>query len=287
MATTISGLEVEAPGSEAEDVESTIVAPRRRRRGAGALGLLSRVALPLFVVLLWQILCTTGVMSTKTLASPVQIAQTFWRLLTDGVLVKNLAVSLKRAGIGILIGVPLGTALGVFAGLWRFGEKMVDSSMQMLRTLPFVALIPLIIVWFGIGETPKILLVTLGCTFPMYLNVYSGIRNVDNKLVESGKVLGLSSWGLIRHVILPGALAPALVGLRYALSISVLALVVAEQINANAGIGYLMYNAETFLETNIIFVGLIVYALLGLGADLLVRALERVLLQGRQGFTGA
>jgi sulfonate transport system permease protein len=293
MATVISDTAIADVGviAHQEGVGATDVAllPARRSRPVvrRTLDVLSRLALPLFLVVLWQILCTTGVMDTKTLASPVQIAQTFWHLLLDGVLLTNLGVSLKRAGTGIVIGVPIGTALGLVAGLWRAGERALDSSMQMLRTLPFVALIPLVIVWFGIGETPKILLVSLGCVFPMYLNVYSGIRNVDNKLIESGRVLGLSQWGLIRHVVLPGALAPTLVGLRYALSISVLALVVAEQINANAGIGYLMYNAETFLETNVIFVGLIVYAMLGLAADLIVRALERSLLRGRQGFSGA
>jgi sulfonate transport system permease protein len=145
----------------------------------------------------------------------------------------------------------------------------------MLRTLPFLALVPLFILWFGIGETPKIALVALGSAFPIYLTLFAGIRGVDPKLAEAGKVFGLDRRGLIWNVILPGALPSALVGLRYALGTAWLSLVVAEQINADAGIGYLINDARDFLRTDIIVVGLLVYALLGLGADILVRAVER------------
>jgi sulfonate transport system permease protein len=151
----------------------------------------------------------------------------------------------------------------------------------MLRTLPFLALVPLFILWFGIGELPKVALVALGSMFPIYLNLYAGIRGIDPKLMEAGRVFGLGQWGLIREVVLPGALPSGLVGLRYALGTAWLSLVVAEQVNASAGIGYLINDARDFLRTDVIVVGLVVYAILGLTADSLVRLAERRLLAWR------
>ncbi|CAM5254615.1 hypothetical protein SALBM135S_01530 [Streptomyces alboniger] len=165
-------------------------------------------------------------------------------------------------------------------------EDLVDTSVQMLRTVPFVGLIPLFIIWFGIGETPKIAIIALGVSFPLYLNVYAGIRGVDAQLIEAGESLGLSRWGLVRHVVLPGALPGAMTGLRYSLGVAWLALVFAEQVNADSGIGFLMVQARDFLRTDVIVVCLIVYAFLGLIADFIVRTLERLLLQWRPTFTG-
>jgi sulfonate transport system permease protein len=190
-------------------------------------------------------------------------------------------VSLARVGAGLAIGVSVGAALALVSGLSRVGEDVVDAPMQMLRTLPFLGLVPMFILWFGIGETPKVALVALGSAFPIYLNLFAGIRGVDRKLVEAASVFGLDRAGVIRHVILPGALPQALVGLRYALGVSLLSLVVAEQINADAGIGYLINDARDFLRTDVIVVGLLVYALLGLAADAIVRAFERHALRGR------
>ncbi len=216
---------------------------------------------PLVLVLAWQAGSMAGLISPRTLAAPSTVLVAAWGLLVSGELEHHLLVSLGRVAI--------------IAGLSRRGEDVVDAPMQMLRTLPFLALVPLFILWFGIGETPKIALVALGTTFPIYLNLFAGIRGVDPKLVEAGKVFGLDRRGLVRHVILPGALPSALVGLRYALGVGWLSLVVAEQINADAGIGYMISDARDFLRTDIIVVGLLVYALLGLLADGLVRALER------------
>jgi sulfonate transport system permease protein len=230
---------------------------------------------PLVLVLLWQAGSMAGLIPPRTLAAPSTVLVAAWGLLVSGELEHHLLVSLGRVAIGVGIGVTLGAVLATIAGLSRRGEDVVDAPMQMLRTLPFLALVPLFILWFGIGETPKIALVALGTTFPIYLNLFAGIRGVDPKLVEAGKVFGLDRRGLIRHIILPGALPSALVGLRYALGVGWLSLVVAEQINADAGIGYLINDARDFLRTDIIVVGLLVYALLGLLADGLVRALER------------
>ncbi len=222
-----------------------------------------------------------GLVSPRVLASPATILLTGWNLLLSGELVVNMLVSLQRVVIGLAIGVSAGVVLAVLSGLSRLGEDIVDAPMQMLRTLPFLALVPLFILWFGIGELPKIALVALGSMFPIYLNLYAGIRGIEPKLLEAGKVFGLSRWGSIRDIVLPGALPSALIGLRYALGTAWLSLVVAEQINANAGIGYLINDARDFLRTDVIVVCLVVYAVLGLTTDALVRLGERRLLAWR------
>jgi sulfonate transport system permease protein len=175
-------------------------------------------------------------------------------------------------------------ALAVFAGLSRFGENAADPLMQMLRALPLFGLIPVFIVWFGIGELPKVLLIAIGAAIPLYLNTFSGIRNVDAKLAELGQVLHLRHGELIRQIVLPGALPQVLVGLRQSLGIAWLALVVAEQINANAGLGFMITQATQFLRNDVIFVALLVYCALGLLTDALVRLLERRALSWRRGF---
>ncbi|WP_369240508.1 ABC transporter permease [Streptomyces sp. R21] len=247
---------------------------------------LRRTSGPVLLLALWQLLSSTGVLTSDVLASPGTIARVGSDLISDGSLPNAMGVSLQRVAFGLLLGTVVGTGLALVSGLFRIGEDLVDASVQMLRTVPFVGLIPLFIIWFGIGEAPKIAIITLGVSFPLYLNVYAGIRGVDSQLIEAGESLGLSRWGLVRHVVLPGALPGAMTGLRYSLGIAWLALVFAEQINADAGIGFLMVQARDFLRTDVIVVCLIVYAFLGLLADFIVRSLERLLLQWRPTFTG-
>nr|WP_239019273.1 ABC transporter permease subunit [Novacetimonas pomaceti] len=245
------------------------------------LGVLTRYASPVVLVLLWQAACSAGLLSSRLMASPARIVATGWSLTRDGTLQANLTVSLMRAGCGLAIGVFAGVSLGLVSGLSRVGEDIVDAPMQILRTLPTLALVPLFILWFGIGETPKIALVALGASFPIYLNLYKGIRSIDPKLLEMVRTLGLSRGRTIRDVILPGALPDLLVGLRFAVGISWLMLVVAEQINAESGIGHMMMDAEDFLRTDIILLGLVIYGLLGLVSDQVVRFLEGMLLVWR------
>ena len=253
-------------------------------RYAGRLAPARRYLVPLGLVAAWQIGSSAGLIPARTVASPATILQTFADLTLSGELPTHLLVSLGRVATGLAIGVTVGTILALISGLSRRGEDLVDATVQMLRTLPFLALVPLFILWFGIGETPKIALVALGSTFPIYLTLFAGIRSVDAKLVEAGRILGLSQRELIRHVVLPGALPSALVGLHYALGVAWLSLVVAEQINAESGIGFLVMTARDFLRTDIILVGLIVYAILGLSADQIVRLLERRVLGWRPSF---
>jgi len=230
---------------------------------------------PVLLLLLWELGSRVGVIPERTLAAPSAVMGALFEMLISGELPSNLLVSFGRVAVGLFIGVGLGTILGLVSGLSRSGELIVDPLMQIKRTIPALALTPLFIVWFGIGETPKIALIAFGTIFPVYLNLFSGIRSVDPRLLEAARSFGLSRAEQIWHVVLPAAFPALLVGLRYALSVSILVLVVAEQINASAGLGYLINNARDFMRTDIIVVCLMVYAILGLLADWGVRAIER------------
>ncbi|MET0283118.1 MAG: ABC transporter permease [Polyangiales bacterium] len=235
----------------------------------------SRWLSPLILLALWEAGALVGAIPRRTLAAPHEVVSTFADMLLSGELASNLLVSFGRIAAGLAIGVTVGIALALVAGLSREGEAAVDSPVQMLRALPSLALSPLFIVWFGIGETPKIALIAFGVTFPVYLNLYGGIRGVDKRLLDAARSLGLTRREQIIHVILPGALPSLLVGLRYALSLAVLVLVVAEQINASQGLGYLINEARDFMRTEVIVVCLVVYAILGLVFDKLIRAVEQ------------
>ncbi|PYC79450.1 ABC transporter permease [Streptomyces tateyamensis] len=247
---------------------------------------LRRLAGPLILVALWQLAGNLGAIDSRVLATPGQVLSAGWELARTGELASNLLASLARVAQGLVIGVSLGVLLAVLAGLFRLGEDLVDSTLQVLRSLPVLGLLPLVIIWFGVGEEPKVALVVFATVFPVYLNTYAGIRGVDSRLVESARVLGLSRVGLIRHVVLPGAVPGFLVGLRFALTSSWLVIIIAEQLNATSGIGYLMNQAQAWYRTDIIVLGLLIYGLLGLGADAVVRLLERRLLRWRRGFDG-
>ncbi len=229
---------------------------------------------PVLLLLLWEAGSRSGLIPERTLAAPSAVIGTLIDMLISGELPSNLLVSFARVTAGLVLGVTLGLVTGLIAGLSSTGELAIDPLMQIKRTIPALALTPLFIVWFGIGETPKVALIAFATIFPVYLNLYSGIRGVDPRLLDAAKSFGLSRWEQIWHVVLPATLPSLLVGLRYALSISILVLVVAEQINASAGLGYLINNARDFMRTDIIVVCLMVYAILGLGADWLVRIIE-------------
>jgi len=234
----------------------------------------SRALSPVILLLIWELGPRTGVIPERTLAAPSEVAETLFDLVASGELLSNLLVSSGRVAAGLAIGITVGVALALLAGLSRPGEVAVDPLMQIKRTIPTLALTPLFIVWFGIGEAPKIALIAFASVFPVYLNLYSGIRGVDLRLIEGARSFGLSRAELVWHVVLPGALPSLLVGLRYSLSVAILVLVVAEQINASAGLGYLINNARDFMRTDIIVVCLMVYAVLGLLADWAVRVVE-------------
>ncbi|MEJ2866879.1 ABC transporter permease [Actinomycetospora sp. OC33-EN08] len=269
------------PTSTAPVLRDLPLRASRRRRGLPRP--LRRVLVVVGLLVIWQIASSSGLLSPDTLSSPWDTVRTAAEMSASGDLHEALLTSLQRAATGLALGVPAGLALALVSGLFRAGEDLVDSPMQMLRTLPFLGITPLLILWFGIGDTPKVALVFLGVCFPVYVNTLVGIRNVDARLVEAAQAFGASRWHVVRAVVLPGALPNILVGLRLALGVAWLALVVGEQISSDGGIGSLMLRAQDNLRTDRIVVCLVIYALLGLLSDLVVRGLERLLLTWRQG----
>jgi sulfonate transport system permease protein len=246
-----------------------------------------RFAGPLAILAAWQLIAGFHVVDAQTLTPPAAILEAAASLWAKGELQHHLLASLVRVTWGLSIGVTIGLALALVAGFFRAGEHLVDSSMNMLRMIPVIALLPLIIVWMGIGESAKISLIVAGVVFPVYMNSFAGIRGIDQKLVEAGQAFGLGRWGLIRRVILPGAIPGFLVGLRWALGAAWLLLFFAEQINADRGIGYLINQAQAWNRTDIIILGLVIYGALGLAGDLAVKLIERFALSWRRGFEGA
>ena len=236
---------------------------------------------PVLLVVLWQLLSATGLIPGDVLPAPQLIFDAGWQLIQNGKLVEALEVSGLRVVEGLLLGGLVGVALGVAVGLSPWVEATLDPPLQMLRALPHLGLIPLFILWFGIGELAKVNLVALGVAFPLYLNTVSAIRQVDPKLLETADVLGFSLWQRLRVILLPSAAPQVLVGLRQSLAIAWLTLIVAEQINADKGIGFLINNARDFLRIDIIIFCLTVYALLGIVTDTIVRALEHRALRYR------
>ncbi|MBO0497060.1 ABC transporter permease [Pseudomonas sp. Marseille-Q1929] len=279
-----SSLSKEAsPMTETLSINKRDVQPtgtRRWRTPDAVLRLLS----PVVLLLLWELASQAGWIPARVIAAPSQIGGTLWAMIVSGELGKHLLVSLQRALFGLGIGVSIGVAAALVSGLSRRGEVILDSPMQMLRTIPSLALVPLFILWFGIGEFTKIALIVTGTTFPVYLNLFAGIRNIDPKLIEAANTLGLNRRELIWHVILPGSLPSFFVGLRYALGISWLALVFVEQINTTAGIGFLAGDARDFMRTDVIVICLLIYSVLGLLIDGLIRTLERFALAWRPSF---
>ncbi len=236
---------------------------------------------PLVVLVLWQLASSSGWIAPEFAASPVQIYSSAVGLWRAG------AISLTRAGAGLALGLAVGILAGTVAGLWRAGEQAFNGVVQILNTVPLLALLPLMIVWFGIGEESKVLLIALGAGVPIYLNLFAAIRGVDRGLIEMAVAAGAGRWRLIRRLLLPGALPGLLVGLRFALAYSVLGLVAAEQINADSGVGFMISQAQTYERVDEIYLGIVIYAVLGLLADQIVRVLERALLTWRPTYQGS
>ena len=240
--------------------------------------------LPVLLLVWWEIAAQAGWLSIRILPEPFAVLKAAWNLSASGELWRHLAVSSGRAASGFAVGAGLGLVLGLLSGSLRSAELLLDTTLQMVRNIPALALIPLVILWFGIDETAKLFLVSVGVFFPVYLNTFHGIRSVDQGLIEMAKSYGLSGWPLYRDVILPGALPSILVGLRFALGLVWVLLIVAETISAQAGIGYMTMNAREFLQTDVVLVGILLYALLGKLADTAARALERFFLRWHPGY---
>jgi sulfonate transport system permease protein len=265
--------QLSGPALQAEDRGTAAPSARRPRRAR--IAWLRRWVSPAVIVLTWQALSDAGILSEQKIASPAQIATRAAQLAADGTLGAATLISVQRVLAGFAVGAAFGLVLAVVAGLSRIGEDAVDPPMQMLRTLPHFGLIPLFIVWMGIGESPKIALIAMGVAFPLYLNTFAGIRSIDRRMTEAAVTMGLTRRQRLRHVVIPGALPQALVGLRQSLGVAWLSLIVAETVSADSGLGYMINHAREFMQTDVIVVGLAVYSILGLATDSLVRLIER------------
>jgi ABC-type nitrate/sulfonate/bicarbonate transport system permease component len=223
----------------------------------------------------WQFGSLAGWINTRILPSPWQVLTSVFRLSATGELWANLRVSCLRALAGFVIGGSIGLFLGFLTATSRWLETLLDSSLQMFRTIPHLALTPLVIIWFGIGEQAKVFLITCGVLFPIYLNTFHGIRSVDRHLINMAMVYGLNRYQLWRQVILPGALPSILIGVRFSLGVMWMTLIVAETIAASSGIGYMATSARELMQTDVMVLSILIYALLGKLADVFARGMER------------
>jgi sulfonate transport system permease protein len=261
---------------------SVTVRPRTRRLGPGRRIPYGRLAGPLLLLTLWIVLSAAGRLDTRKLSAPWTIAATTRDLWASGRLPDSLLISLQRAAVGLSIGIVIGTVLAVAAGLSRAGEALVDGTIQVQRAVPFLGLLPLLILWLGIGEGLKVTVIALGVTVSIYINTYAALSGIDSRYVELAEVIGLSRWQFLRQVVIPGALPGFFVGLRLGVTGSWLALVVVEQINATSGLGYLMFQAQQYGQSDVIVVGLLAYGLIGFVSDTVVRLMERRVLSWRR-----
>ena len=235
------------------------------------------------LLVVWEVASVAGWISPQELAAPTAVVSAGAHMVASGTLESALWASLQRVLWGLAIGVPLGVVLALAAGLSRAGENLVDANVQMLRFVPIIGLESLFVLWLGVGETAKISMIGLGVLFPVYVNTFAAVRSIDPKYHELADVIGLGRWQRVRRIVLPAALPGFLVGLRMAMAVAWLLLVFAEQINASSGLGYLIVQAQTYFQSNVIVVCLACYAVLGLLTDVLVRRLERVLLPWQPG----
>jgi sulfonate transport system permease protein len=268
---------IETTFADAEQGAGRVAGRARHAMGSRRFLIISWIA-PILLLVSWECLAQAGWLSPQVLPAPSKVARTAFKLLLSGSLLNDLGASMLRAAAGFAIGGAIGFVLGTLVGFSRIAEALIDRSVQMIRAIPFLAMVPLVIVWFGVGEAEKVFLVSLGVSFPIYINTTLGIRQVDPKLLELGRVQGLGTWQTIRRIVLPGALPSILTGVRYSLATAWLALVVAETIGAQSGLGFLAMDAREFLRTDVIVLTIVIYALIGVAADSMARLLERQLL---------
>ena len=269
------------PGLRAREATGAPVV-RRRRLGPGKPIRFGAAIGPVLLLAIWSVGSATGWIDQRVLSAPWTVVTTAGDLIADGRLQSNLWTSAQRALIGLALGIVLGVVLALVSGLTRLGEAVLDGPIQIKRAIPSLALLPLLILWLGIGESMKVVTILLGVFVPIYIHTHNGLRTIDSRYVELAQTVGLSQWDFIRRVVLPGALPGFLLGLRFAVTGAWLSLVVVEQINSTSGIGYMMELARTYGQTDIIIVGLVVYGILGLLSDAAVRLIQRRALAWRR-----
>ncbi|MEU8624619.1 ABC transporter permease [Streptomyces sp. NPDC048669] len=264
------------------------VPPRstRRRLGPGRAVPFGRLIGPVLVIALWWFASAIGYLDPRILSGPGTVLSTASDLISSGRLQDNVLISLQRAGLGLFFGVTTGVVLAVAAGLSRTGEYLLDGPLQIKRAIPSLAMLPLLILWLGIGEQMKVTVIALGVAVNMYINTYASLTGIDSRYVELAEGLDLSRAQFVRKVVVPGSLPGFFVGLRLGVTASWLGLIVVEQINATSGIGYMMFQAQQYAQSDVIIVGLVAYGIFGFASDAAVRAVERRVLSWRRTLAG-
>ena len=242
--------------------------------------------LPVLILFSWQLVSSAGIVNPSLFPAPTAIVLEFYEMIVSGELYTHLEISVLRAALGFVLGAGLGLVTGLSVGMFNRAEQVLDPTVQMLRTIPVLAIIPLFILWFGFGELSKVLLIALGSFFPMYVNTFLGVRNVDAKLFDVARVLQFNRLQQTTKLVLPAAMPNVLLGLRLSLTIAWMMLVVAELMGADRGIGYLIQDARTFMRTEVVFIGIFLFAAVGKLADSLVRWLETLLLRWQDSYKG-
>jgi sulfonate transport system permease protein len=269
-----------------EDVRSAPPPGGRVPLRSRVLRSLRRLLGPIALVGLWWFSTAIGWVGPNTLPPPGDVIDIGVKMLRSGDLQTALWASSQRVLMGLGIGVAAGLTIALVAGLSRLGEDLFDSTMQVIKAIPNISLAPLLIIWLGIDEAPKVALIALSTSMPIYMNTYGAIRGVDARLIDTARTLGLGRVGLVRHIVIPGAVPGFLVGLRMSMASAWIALVFAEQINAQRGLGKLMSEARTWFRLDLMVLVILVYAVVGLLSYAFVRFLERRLLVWRRGFQG-
>ncbi|MEI3614156.1 ABC transporter permease subunit [Pseudogracilibacillus sp. SO30301A] len=239
---------------------------------------------PALIIVAWQLFSMYEIVSSQLVPSPWTVLSSAYQLVVSGELFYHMQGSLARAFVGLLIGGGIGFIMGISNGLSNISFQLSDTTLQMIRNVPNLALVPLVIIWFGIDEGAKIFLVSISVMFPVYINTLHGIRNIDPGFIEMGRMYDLKGWHLFKEILLPGALPSIFVGLRYALGSMWLTLIIAETIATSRGIGYLAMTAQQFMQSDIIIITIILYALLGKLADLLARWGEKKALRWHKNY---
>ncbi|MGW4126169.1 ABC transporter permease [Nocardia sp. NPDC004711] len=278
MTLALPRIAVPAPRAGEEFVERR----RLRRLGLRKPVPFARLLGVVVVLAAWSAGSYYGLLDHRKLSAPWTVLGTGWDLVRDGTLGDNVLASLRRAVIGLGLGILIGTTLAVVAGLSRLGESLIDGPVQVKRAIPSLGLIPLMILWLGIGETFKIVLITLGVALAMYLQTHAALTAIDKRFVELSEVQGVSRWEFIARVVIPGSLPGFFLGLRLSVTGAWLSLVVVESVNATDGLGKLMTSAQNYGQADVILVCLVIYGVFGLVSDAGIRLLERKVLSWRR-----
>jgi sulfonate transport system permease protein len=253
---------------------------RRQRRLSWARGLL----LPILLLILWEISVKTGVFPSNLLPAPSTVIATLLELAFSGELFRHIGMTIYRVFLGFLLGSIFATIFGALTGYSREIHQLLDPLLQALRNIPSLAWVPLFILWMGIYETSKIMLIAVGVFFPVYLNLMSGIKGVDRKLVEVGKVYRLSGFQLLRRVFLPATIPEYIVGLRSGLGLGWMFVVAAEIMGASQGLGFLLIDGETTGRPDIIMVSILLFAILGKISDMGLAVIGKRLLKWQDAY---